>query len=175
MTNSFEDFIERRRREALARISRIPIATLIWGPNPSAGTRIAQARLRLRDELNGLGHYARFSEELIDSSSSHSIIAQQMSHVEAFDIVVSIPDSPGSIAEIHDFARIPEVAHKVIAFVDSDWNNGYSNQSLIQHGTNVTCQVNQYQACNLPDCVLRPVLELIRRLQEVYYLNGRRF
>jgi hypothetical protein len=175
MTNRFEDYIERRRLEALARIDRIPVAALIWGPAPDGSNLIADTRLRLRDELNSRGHHARFSEELVDPSSYHSILAQQIAQAEAFDIVFSIPASPGSIAEVHDFARIPELSYKVVAFLNSEWDSGYSNQSLIQIRSNVTCQIQPYRPVELPDCIIRPALELVRRLQEYFYANGRRF
>ena len=45
--------------------------------------------------------------------------------MEAADIVFSLPDTPGSIAEIHDFARVPWLAHKIVAFLDRRWDDGY--------------------------------------------------
>ena len=172
---AFEEEVEKRRREALSRIRRIPIAGLIWGPSPDSGTAVANARQILRETLLNDGHLARFSEELLDPSSDLSVFAQQVAQAEAFDVVFSIPDSPGSIAEIHDFAKIPWLSHKVIAFLDSDWNDGYSNKSLIQLQSVATCQVQLYQAAGLPHCIVEPSLKLVRRLQELYYVAGRRF
>jgi hypothetical protein len=171
----FDEYIEQRRIEALARIDKIPVAALIWGPSPNSGTTIAAVRLRLRDELNNQGHHAIFSEDLVDPASHRSIFAQQISQAEAFDIVFSIPDSPGSIAEIHDFARIPELSHKVVAFLNQDWDNGYANQSLLQLQSNITCRVQPYRATDLPDCIILPAIDLVRRLQEYFYASGRRF
>lgn len=175
MSTPFEEHIERLRIKAHDSIARVPIAVLIWGPAPSSGAMLSRVRVILRDKLNNLGHHARFSEELIDPLSPYSIITQQMTHVEAFDLVLSIPDSPGSIAEIHDFARIPHLAYKIVAFLDQDWNNGYSNQSLLQLESTVTCQIQLYDNAELPDCICDKTLEIIRRLQEYHYLNGRRF
>jgi len=140
-----------------------------------SGTILADTRVKLRQELNNRGHYARFSEELIDTASPRSIMAQQLAHAEAFDIVFSIPASPGSIAEIHDFARIPELSYKVVAFLNEEWDSGYSNQSLIQLKSNATCQIQPFRPANLPDCIIDPALQLVLRLQEFYYANGRRF
>lgn len=178
MTRLLTDFaaqIDQRRVEALARIDRVPIAALIWGPAPSAGTPVADARVRLRDELAARGHHARYSEELVDTALPYSVFAQQLAQAEAFDIVFSIPDSPGSIAEIHDFARIPELSYKVVAFLNEAWNTGYANQSLMQLESTATCRIQTYKAPQLPGCVLDTALSQIRRLQEFYYANGRRF
>lgn len=173
--SEFEEEVERRRLDALMRVQRQPIAGLIWGPAPAAGTPIAEARILLRDTLLNNGHLARFSEDLIDPSSPLSILIQQVAQAEAYDIVFSIPDSPGSIAEIHDFARIPGLSHKIVAFLNSDWNDGYANQSLIQLQSTATCQVQLYQPSALPQCIIEPSLRLISRLQEYYYMAGRRF
>jgi hypothetical protein len=175
MSADFDDFINKRRLEALARIGNVPIAVLIWGPAPSSGTPVALTRVRLREELAARGHHARFSEDLFDPNSQFSVLAQQVAQAEAFDIVVSIPDSPGSIAEIHDFSRIPALSHKVVAYLNAEWNSGYSNQTLIQAESPHTCRTAIYQSLDLPGCIVDPVLTMIRRLQEFHYVNGRRF
>lgn len=169
----FANHIEQLRQQSLQRIQSIPIAVLIWGPVPTSteGT----VRLQLRDELQTRGHLANFSEDLIDPRSPHSVMAQQATHVESHDIVFSIPTSPGSTAEIHDFARIPGLSHKIIAFLNQDWNNGYSNQSLIQLQSNATCQIQLYDPRLSPDCIIDRAIELVGRLQEVYYFAGRRY
>lgn len=171
---AFEEEVERLREQALERITRIPIATLIWGPSPTSQTPSADARRILRDRLRHEGHLARFSEELINFESELSIVSQQLAQAEAFDIVFSIPDSIGSVAEIHDFSRIPWLSHKIVAFVNSEWNDGYSNQSLIQLQSIVTCQIQHYKSADMPNGVVQTALGMVRRLQEVYYMLGRR-
>ncbi len=174
MMSSFLDEVDRRRREAMERIRRVPVAALIWGPSVTAGTVQASTRVALHDALIGDGHLASYSEELIDPHCGLSIVAQQCAQAEAYDVVLSIPGSPGAIAEIHDFARIPGISHKIVAFLDPAWTDGYSNQSLMQLQSNTTCQVQLYEAARLPDDVIERSRTLIRRLQEIYYLGGRR-
>lgn len=166
--------VDSRRSAILLAVTRIPIAVLIWGPSPDAGTPAANTRVQLRDELIKNGHLAQFSEDLIDPSSMFSIQVQQLSQVEAADIVFSIPDSPGSIAEIHDFAKLPRVSHKIITFLNQDWNSGYSNRALLEIESRLTCATELYDPANMPDCIIRKASELVRRLQELYYLLGRR-
>ncbi len=172
---SFEDEIEQKRLDAVRRIQTLPIAALIWGPAPNAGTPIAGIRASLKNELIANGHHARFSEDLIDPTLKLSVLTQQVTHAEAFDIVFSLPDSPGSIAELHDFARIPSVAPKIVAFIDNRWNSGYSNSALMQLESTATCRIQTYDHTSLPNCILDPALRLVARLQEFYYLSGRRF
>ncbi len=171
----FEDEVNRKVQDALARISRIPVAVLIWGPDVKSGTPIADTRQKLKDVLVADGHLARFSEELIDPNSTHSVVAQQFAQAEAYDVVFSLPGSPGSISEIHDFARMPGVGGKIVAFVDQDWNDGYANKSLMQMESTLTSRVQIYASTDLPDRVIDTAQNHVHRLQELLYcFFGRR-
>jgi hypothetical protein len=140
--------IEEARLDYLSRIDKVPIAALVWGPNPTSTDPVAQTRVFLRDALRSRGHYAEFSEDLYDPSSNRSLYAQQLAQAEAFDIVFSIPSSFGSIGEIHDFARIPGLSHKVTAFIDQAHTMGYSALTLQAAQTNASCKVELYDGRN---------------------------
>jgi hypothetical protein len=103
------------------------------------------------------------------------LLAQQVADVEAHDITFALPDSPGSIAEAHDFARIPSVSHRIVTFVNGDYNDGYANKTLLELQSTATCKIQIYNASDLPGCVVDHARSLVRRLQEFYYLSGRRF
>ena len=170
----FRREVELKRLRALEAIKRIPIAVLIWGANPRGSSPAAKARVQLRDVLVSNGHLAQFSEDLMDPSSGLGILAQQMAQVEAHDLVFSIPDSFGSMAEIHDFARLPWLSHKIIAFLDRAHNGGYANQTLLEIQARITCGIELYDGVDSPGCIIDKALASVRRLQEIYYLAGRR-
>jgi hypothetical protein len=167
--DQFVEDIDRHLDRLLNIIPTIPIAVLIWGPSPTAGTITADTRVQLRDRLNTEGHVARFSEELIRPGSPYSVPAQQAAQVRAHDIVFSIPDSPGSIAEIHDFVGAAQISEKIVTFLDESWNAGYSNLSLIQLQTIGTIRGTHYDATALPYCIIDSALDMVRRLQEIRY------
>lgn len=174
---SIENFIaqvRQRQQQALSRIARVPIAALIWGPNPGLNTPVANCRKIVKETLSNDGVYACYSEDLFDPTLSYSNVAQQVAQAEAFDLVISIPDSPGSIAEIHDFAIIPGVSNKIVTFLDERWNNGYANSSLIRLQSTVSCRVQLYNPDNLPDCIVSESVKLVQTLRETLYLLGRR-
>ena len=166
--------IDRIRRDALARIDRVPVAALVWGPSPTSSDPVALTRVKLRDELRKRGHIADFSEDLIDPKSRRSPFAQQLAQAEAYDVIFSIAGSYGSIAELHDFARIPGVSHKLLAFIDEAHMAGYSGSTLLASQTTASCILETYDHTKLPEAVVDPALEQVYRLQEMYYLQGRR-
>lgn len=170
----FRDELEAKRTDALGRIKAVRISALIWGPAPTAGSPVALARAELRTALESDGHLVHYSEDLYDPSSPFSLLAQQVADVEAHDITFSLPDSPGSIAEIHDFARIPAVSGRIVAFINSNYNTGYSNQTLLQMESIATSRIQIYDPATLPHCIIEKARDLVRRLQEFYYLLGRR-
>lgn len=173
--DAFADAVERQRQEALSRIGSVPVSILIWGPSPAASSPVGAARRKLREALESDGHLVRYSEELYNPASPYSLLAQQVADVEAHDITFSLPDSSGSIAEAHDFARIPSISHRIITFVDGDHSAGYANRTLLELQSTATCRVQVYRASDLPGCIIEYARSLVRRLQEFYYLNGRRF
>lgn len=106
--DAFAEAVERQRQEALARMHAVRISVLIWGPAPATSGPVGRTRAELRATLEADGHLVRYSEDLYDPNAGYSILAQQVADVEAHDITFSLPDTPGSIAEDHDFARIRE-------------------------------------------------------------------
>jgi hypothetical protein len=170
--DEFRLAVEQRRRAALARIASIPIAALIWGPAPNGDSPIGDVRRQLRDRIRADGHIADFSEELVDPCLPYSIQAQQLSQVDAYDITFSLPASPGSIAEIHDFFRLPRFSHKVVAFLDRAYDHGYANRTLLEIESTVTCRIVPYDANDLPMCIIDRATQIIRSIQELKYATS---
>lgn len=172
--DKFDRDLKSKIERSLMSIRSIPISVLIWGPNPFSKTPVAKCRLALRESLEKLGHLCYFSEELFKPGAEFSLLAQQVAQVENFDLVVSIPESPGSIAEIHDFAIIPNVGNKILTFLDSRWDNGYSNTTLAERDSFTGPKIVPYDESMLPDPVLKRSLQEVQRLQEMMYILKRR-
>lgn len=166
--------VMRRRERSLAMIARIPVAVLIWGPSPSASSPLAVTRREIQRSLRSRGHIAHFSEELFDPALSYSVVAQQVADIEAHDLVLSLPGSAGSLSEIHDFFSMPGISRKIITFLDRQSNDGYANRSLIELRSQATSDIVLYDEAQLPQCIITPVLDMVRRLQEIHFLHGRR-
>jgi len=166
--------IRQRRALVLDQVRRLPIAAVVWGPAPTSASPLAAARVALRDALRRQGHVAHFSEELYDPTQPFSIHTQQAADVESHDIVFSLPGSPGSIAEAHDFYKLPGLSRKLITFLDNGWSDGYASKSLIELRSLATGDIILYDAPELPDCIVTQALAIVGRLQEVQFIMGRR-
>ena len=118
-----------RIQARLAEASRVPVGVLIWGPDISSSSPLASVRAALRRDLRHNGHAAFFSEELCDARTGQSIRLQQLVQALEFDIVVSLPCTPGSIAELHDFATDSRVNAKTLVFLNGAYVGGYAYQS----------------------------------------------
>ena len=171
----FEKLVAQKLATAREEIEATPVAILIWGADPNSDTPLARVRVLLKDTLNDRGHLARFSEEMYEAGHHHSVLAQQVAHAKAFDVIFSIPGSPGSIAEIHDFAHLPEISHKLMAFLDNEWDAGYASSSLIQGQSMVTVRITKYAGSDIPNSIIDSALFEVQKLQPIFFMQGRRF
>lgn len=160
-----------RIRRRISEANVIPVSVLIWGPGIGSVSPLAATRLNLRSDLRKAGHAAFFSEELCDPSSGNSVRLQQLAQAQEFELVVSIPCTPGSIGEIHDFATDRRVRAKTLVFINEEHVKGYSAQSLEAISTILSCAVRRYPSEN--DCALISTFTLteVQRIRELKYIT----
>lgn len=162
--------IQRRLEEA----RRTPVAVLIWGPNPLGATPIANVRNELRSELRADGHLACFSEELVDGGAADSVRLQQLAQAQEFDLIVSMPSSPGAIGEIHDFAADRRVNAKTLVFINQEHVDGYGPHSLQAISTILSCRIEYYRNEHDCQCIKDLTNREVQRVREMkYILMGR--
>lgn len=164
-----------RIHSRLAEVERVPVSILLWGPGIDSTNPIWNTRTTLRDILREKGHAAVFSEELCDPSSPYSIRLQQLAQAQEFDLVVSIPCTPGSIGEIHDFAADRRVNGKVLVFLNNEYMSGYSSKSLTAISTILSCQIEYYPNEKETEIIRTATLSEVQRIREVRYLLSGRF
>lgn len=163
--------ITQKVREEIERTKKIPVSILLWGPSPEDTSEIAQLRLHLRTELISLGHLAQFSEELVIKSDGLSVKAQQMMHAQFFDLIISIPCTHGSIAEIHDFISDNRVNRKLLVFLNQQYNLGYSFQSIVATANALTYKTVAYNGISEIDVVKNTILEEVQKIRELKFFN----
>lgn len=161
--------------EEIDKSKKIPVAILLWGPSPHDTSEIAQLRVKLRTELTNRGHLAQFSEELISDDGLLSIKTQQLMHAQHFDLVVSIPCTPGSLSEIHDFISDNRVNKKLLVFLNNRFKLGYSFQSIVATCTTLTYRTMTYDGYDELNIIEDAVLEEAQKIREVKYFNQGRW
>jgi hypothetical protein len=134
-------------KELEAEVRRTPLAVLVWGPGLS-DSDLYKKRLQIRAVLRSEGYAAVFSEE-IDADSGdlgNSAKARELLQALAADFIVVIHGSPGSVAEVHDFAGfIGDLGRKMLIFIDSQHVGGYSYTGALKELQTVYNNVHTYR------------------------------
>ena len=152
-------------------IMKIAVAVLVWGPAPSAGTPYSEIRVEVKDKLIRDGHLAKFSEDLYDTSIDIPPRAQQVAQAKYFEVIISIPESHGSVAEVHDFLSIEEIRQKMIIFINEEFNDGYSNKSIKIFDTINGCRIFSYDGVTQIKEILKTTEKKIHKYQILKYLR----
>ncbi len=167
--------IKERVSTEIDKSKKIPVSVLLWGPAPDDSSEIAQLRVKLRSDLSALGHLAQFSEELIVSGAGVSVKTQQLIHAQQFDMVVSLPCTPGSIAELHDFIGDNRINKKLLVFLNEDFQYGYQFQSIVSTSTLLTYKTIIYKGYGELQLVEDSVFNEIQKIREIKYFNQGRW
>lgn len=158
----------------LEQINRIPISVLIWGPAPDTQSPIGMIRKELRQLLREKGNLAMFSEEICDPNIGFSIRLQQLVQAEQYDLIISIPETPGSIGEIHDFANNTRINKKILIFLDKLFSEGYSAKSLQSISCIFSSEIVTYSREYL-EYILTYSLNVVNKIREYKYITEGRF
>lgn len=116
-------------------ISRSRLSVLIWGPSKQGNKALFRKRVQIRDKLRNLGHQADFSEDILTPNAlgagGINLSVAELLQARGVEYIICIMSSPGSIAEVHDFCHIPEIAHKMTICIDEQHLSGYSGKGII--------------------------------------------
>src|SRR5262249_50911171 len=108
-------------QDDIVEIEETSLVVLIWGPGPS-GADLHDKRIQIRGMLRERGDVALFSEELdmVCRDFKASARAKELVQANRADFIVVLYSSPGSIAEVHDFAHFTQqLGSKMLVFIDS--------------------------------------------------------
>lgn len=115
--------------------NRAKLKILIWGPGENY-KELYKKRLEIKERLISAGFEAHFSEDIwtpeILERTGLNITVAEFLQAKAYDYVVCLMASPGSIAEAHDFAKNKNIAHKMMICVDINHRSGYSASGMLK-------------------------------------------
>ena len=131
-----EEHEKLKRLTAQSLIDRSRLSVLVWGPGEQGDKDLYEKRVQIRDKLQELGHKAEFSEDILTPSviraGGINLSVAELLQAREYEYIVTIMVSPGSIAEVHDFCHMPEIAHKMTICINKEHLSGYSGQSVLR-------------------------------------------
>jgi hypothetical protein len=178
LSSDAERLLERLRpriRSHLDDVEKVAVSVLLWGPGLNDNSALGTLRRELRTKLRQQGHAAAYSEELCDPQSPYSIRLQQLAQAQEFDLIVSLPCTPGSIAEVHDFASDRRISAKILLFLNRAFLEGYSAQSLEAISTLVSCRIEYYLDESDFQTIEDVAMREVQRIREMRYILDGRF
>jgi hypothetical protein len=110
-------------RSIRAEIERTPLSVLVWGPGENGD--LYEQRVKIVNVLRDANINADMSEAVVTNDDQWSIRDQEFMQALAADMIVILCASPGSIAELADFSSNPELAAKMVVFLDSRHKGSY--------------------------------------------------
>lgn len=150
---------------------RSKLKVLIFGPGPSKRA-IYKKRCEIREQLTRLGHQADFAEDVwtpqaLESSGLNLSVAEYL-QAKAYDYIVCLMASPGSIGEVHDFAKDKKLASKMMICVDETHKSGYSAQGVLRIFEGRNGKLDWYESPrDVEECYLSGrVLQQIEKVSE---------
>lgn len=140
----------------LHEVHEVSLSILIWGPTRRSSSTVATKRREIQRALKRLGHNAMFSEDLPIQMSNISEKSREFAQARAADlIIILMEDSPGALAEAHDFCNHPDIAPNVYVMVPKRYRSGYSGRGAIKDLDDGYGGVYWYSGKELASCNVR--------------------
>jgi hypothetical protein len=127
-----------------ASIDPVRLMILVFGPDvttPSSDERtrnLQNKRKEIREALEVAGHFVKYAEELIDptlTGPTANPLFQERVLMEAYDLIVNLVGSPGTIVEATMIAERPNLAVKAALYLDDEHASGLTAQACRQAET----------------------------------------
>lgn len=152
-------------------MNKAKLNIVIFGPSPYY-SELYKKRCQIKDLLNDLGHKATFPEDVWNQSelskSGLNVSAAELIQISNADYIICIEDSPGSQGEMHDFARISNIAIKMLVCIDQNHRDGYSAKGVVRIFEGLHGKVDWYQnPTDLTECHLATrIIEQVQKVAE---------
>ena len=152
------------------------LSILVWGQSPIEKTRLADKRIQIRNELSNLGHNAMFSEDIDLSVDRLSEKSKEFAQARAADIIlILLQDSPGALAETHDFCNHPDIGPKVYAMIPTEYKEGYSGRGAIKDLDEAYGGVYWYDEYEIQNCnISTRAIDRAEALRHIIHRHGGR-
>jgi hypothetical protein len=157
------------RQGLVAKVKKIPLRILVWGPSSASSSPVAVKRVQIRDTLLAEGFVAMFSEIWATAEPGLSQKTNELTQaLSAHLIIILIEDSPGALGEMHDFSSHQDIVRIMFVMCPRRYESGYSAQGAGRVLDLAYGNVYWYEDNEIVDCkVLTRALERANALREV--------
>ena len=161
-------------------VESIQLKILVFGPQVHTRStiekeaKLQRKRIEIRNELEALGHFVRYAEDLVDpqlSGSAGNAFFQELVIMQEYDLIVTIVETPGSIVEATTIALNPKLAQKSALFLDEGHLCGLPAQAC-RNAEDMGAYFATYEyPIDLDECHLfGHVLDRVQKTQKIKYL-----
>ncbi|MGX1928337.1 hypothetical protein [Flagellimonas sp. 2504JD4-2] len=147
------------------------ITILVFGPqivelsSDEKTRKLQDKRVQIRKELESLGHFVRYAEDVTDNSLPepfNNMLMQEILIMNQYELIINLIESNGTVSEATLIALKPEFAKKSTLFINSDYEDGFTVQAcrLAEfHGAefNTYEYPNDLDDCNLLGFIMKKV------------------
>lgn len=176
-----KDELDKQMIERAAAIARRALLRIvIFGPGASGGA-LYDKRCQIREKLRQLGHHAEFCEDVWDRDSLRAsglnLSTAELIQARSYDYVICLMASPGSIGEVHDFAKDKSIARKMMVCVDAAHKQGYSAAGVLRICAGLNGKIdwfsdpNDLKECHLAGRVVEQIT-FVAEAKQWELLNG---
>jgi len=166
--------------KVLSAFDDIKIRILVFGPQVHTLSenertcKLQKKRIQIRAELEALGHYVKYAEDLVDpkiDGPAGNAFFQELVIMREYDLIVTIVDSPGSIAEATAISMKTQLAQKSSLFLDNNYLGGLVGAAC-QNAEDIGAHFQTYQyPDDLDLChLLGYVKTRVSKIQKMKYL-----
>lgn len=132
-------------------------------------------RIQIREALEQEGHNVKYGEDLYDSTLPppfNNAVFQEEQMAKEYDLIVTLVESPGSIAEATFISLNQEFSLKSALFMDEEFLDGFPAETCrLAEIQGATFQTYKYPV-DLVECnLLGFIREKVRNVQMANFLN----
>lgn len=162
--------VERTIEQHLAKARRIKCSVLVWGAGPWGGD-LYEKRLqiinKLREDPNIYADSSDIDPPKMSVPARLSLRSKEIIQAQAYDVIVLMPCSRGSVAELHDILPYEQLMRKTFVLLDEGTLGDYSSKAVKERWPN---QVETYNTDDLKACnLLRTVINFLTVLRYDWY------
>lgn len=167
-----ERFLGELRKQA-ERVKQVALTIMVWGQSENNNNPVSKKRVDIRDCLIASGHNALFSESISEEEYFKGLSEKSKEFEQAKSAhltIILLEESPGALAEAHDFCNHPDIVEKIYIMIPKVYKDGYSGKGAIKDLSDGYGGVYWYEKGEIESCnVLKMATRRVEARRNIIY------